>query len=179
MNNDIKEILFTKNEIDKMVVKIGKQISDDYKGKDLMLVCVLKGANMFMSDLMKAIDIPVEIDFISASSYGHSTISSGVVKFLKDVDSSVENKHIILVEDLVDTGLTLKYLLKNFRNRDAVSVEACTLLDKPERRTADVLVKYKGFNIPDEFIVGYGIDYAEKYRNLPYIATLKPEVYGE
>lgn len=179
MNNDVKEILFSKDEIDSMVREIGKQISDDYrdKEKDLMLICVLKGANMFMSDLMKAIDIPVEIDFIAASSYGHSTVSSGVVKFLKDTDSSVEDKHIILVEDLVDTGLTLKYLLKNFRNRDAASVEACTLLDKPERRKNDVDVKYKGFNIPDEFIVGYGIDFAEKYRNLPFIATLKPEVY--
>jgi len=179
MENHVKEILFTKEEIDTMVLQIGKQIAKDYKGKDLMLICVLKGANVFMSDLMKAIDIPVEIDFISASSYGHSTVSSGVVKFLKDVDSSVEDKHVILVEDLVDTGLTLNYLLKNFRNRDAASVEACTLLDKPERRTVNVDVKYKGFNIPDEFIVGYGIDYAEKYRNLPYIATLKPEIYTD
>jgi len=179
MDKDIKDVLFTKEEIDTMVSQIGKKIAEDYKGKELMLICVLKGANVFMSDLMKAIDIPVEIDFISASSYGHSTVSSGVVRFLKDTDSSVENKHVILVEDLVDTGLTLNYLLKNFRNRDAISVEACTLLDKPERRTVNVDVKYKGFNIPDEFIVGYGIDYAEKYRNLPYIATLKPEVYGD
>lgn len=179
MNNDVKEILFSKEEIHSMVTELGRQISEDYKGKPLMLVCVLKGANMFMSDLMKAINIPVEIDFISASSYGHSTVSSGVVKFLKDTDSSVEDKHVILVEDLVDTGLTLNYLLKNFRNRDAASVEACTLLDKPERRTVDVDVKYKGFNIPDEFIVGYGIDYAEGYRNLPFIATLKPEVYED
>jgi hypoxanthine phosphoribosyltransferase len=152
MENHVKEILFTKEEIDIMVLQIGEQIARDYKGKDLMLICVLKGANVFMSDLMKAINIPVEIDFISASSYGHSTESSGVVKFLKDTDSSVEDKHVILVEDL---------------------------LDKPERRTVDVDVKYKGFNIPDEFIVGYGIDYAEKYRNLPYIATLKPEVYAD
>ena len=179
MQGDIKEILYSKETIQKKVEELGTIISREYKGKPVMLICVLKGANVFMADLMRHIDIPVEVDFIAASSYGHSTVSSGVVKFIKDVDSSVEDKHVLLVEDIVDTGLTLNYLLNNFRNRDAKSVEAITLLDKPERRTVDVDVKYKGFNIPDEFIVGYGIDYAEEYRNLPYIATLKPKVYED
>lgn len=177
MRNHVKEVLFSKEDISSKVKEIGSQISKDYEGKRLLLVCVLKGANMFMSDLMRHITIPVEIDFIAASSYGHSTVTSGVVKINKDLDTSVEEKHVILVEDIVDTGLTLSYLLKNFKSRDALSVKTCTLLDKPERRKVDVVADYKGFNIPDEFIVGYGIDYAEKYRNLPYIATLKPEVY--
>ncbi len=130
-----------------------------------------------MSDLVRKIDLPVQLDFIAASSYGSSTVSSGVVRILKDLDYSIEGKHVLIVEDIIDTGLTLHYLIDNFRSRNPESLAICTLLDKPERRKVELDVQYVGFDIPDEFIVGYGIDYAEKYRNLPYIATLKPEVY--
>jgi len=177
MKNDIKEILFSEEKIAEKVAELGKQISENYKGKELLVIGVLKGANVFMSDLIRKIDIPVEIDFIAASSYGHSTESSGIVKIIKDLDYSIEGKHILIVEDIIDTGLTLKYLSENFISRGPKSLEIVTLLDKPERRKVDLNVKYVGFLIPDEFIVGYGIDFAEKYRNLPYIATLKKEVY--
>ncbi len=177
MNNDIKEILFSKELIAEKVKELGDQISKDYKDKELLVVGVLKGANVFMSDLIREIDLPVEIDFIAASSYGHSTQSSGVVKIIKDLDYSIEGKNVLIVEDIIDTGLTLQYLTENFRSRGTESLSICTLLDKPERRKAKIDVTYKGFDIPDEFIVGYGIDYAEKYRNLPFVATLKEEVY--
>ncbi len=177
MQNDIKEILYSEDVISAKVKELADQITRDYKGKDLLMIGVLKGANVFMCDLMRAIDEPIQIDFIAASSYGHSTESSGVVKIMKDLDFSIEGRNILIVEDIIDTGLTLKYLIKNFLTRKPNSVAICTLLDKPERRIADLDIDYKGFKIPDEFIVGYGIDYAEKYRNLPYIATLKPSVY--
>ena len=177
MINDVKEVLFSEEVLKAKVKEIADQISKDYQGKDLLLVGVLKGANVFMCDLMREINFPIQIDFIAASSYGHSTESSGVVKILKDLDYSIEGKDVIIVEDIIDTGLTLQYLIKNFKSRNPRSIEICTLLNKPERRIANIDVRYVGYKIPDEFIVGYGIDYAEKYRNLPYIASLKESVY--
>ncbi len=177
MKQDIKHILLSEEEISKKVAEIGAQITENYQGKDLILVGVLKGANVFMSDLMRKIDMPIEIDFISVSSYGNSTESSGVVRILKDLDTEIEGKDVIIVEDIIDSGLTLNYLVGNFKSRKPTSVRICTLLDKPERRKVDIPIDYRGFEIPDEFIVGYGIDYAEGYRNLPYIASLKEDVY--
>ncbi|MDK2918246.1 MAG: hypoxanthine phosphoribosyltransferase [Candidatus Petromonas sp.] len=175
--NDIKEVLFTEDKIAKKVQELGKLISEDYKGEDLFIIGVLKGANVFLSDLIRKITVPVTIDFMAVSSYGSYTESSGVVKIIKDLDFSIENKNILIVEDIIDTGLTLKYLRENLITRGPKSIKICSLLDKPERRKADIKIDYIGFEIPDEFIVGYGIDYAEKYRNLPFIATLKQEVY--
>jgi hypoxanthine phosphoribosyltransferase len=175
--NDIKEVLFTEDKIAKKVQELGKLISKDYKGEDLFIIGVLKGANVFLSDLIRKITVPVTIDFMAVSSYGSYTESSGVVKIIKDLDFSIENKNILIVEDIIDTGLTLKYLRENLITRGPKSIKICSLLDKPERRKADIKIDYIGFEIPDEFIVGYGIDYAEKYRNLPFIATLKQEVY--
>jgi len=177
MSNDVKEVLFSEEALNAKVKEIAAQISKDYLGKELLLVGVLKGANVFMCDLMREITFPIMIDFIAASSYGHSTESSGVVKILKDLDYSIEGKDVIIVEDIIDTGLTLNYLIENFKSRNPRSLEICTLLDKPERRIANINVRYVGYKIPDEFIVGYGIDYAEKYRNLPFIASLKESVY--
>lgn len=179
MNRDIKEILISKEALDARVQELGQEISESYKGKELLMIGVLKGANVFMSDLMRAVSVPIQIDFIAASSYGSSTESSGVVRIVKDLDYSIEGKHVMIVEDIIDTGLTLKYLYDNFSARKPASLSIISLLDKPERRKADIKVDYTGFVIPDEFIVGYGIDYAEKYRNLPFVATLKPEVYSK
>ena len=177
MKNDIKEVLLTKEEIAVRVKEIGNQISKDYEGKDLLLIGVLKGAFVFLGDLIRNIDIPVKVDFMAVSSYGSSTESSGVVRILKDLEATVEGKDILIAEDIIDTGLTLNYLVENLKSRGANSVAICTLLDKPERRKVDVGLKYKGFDIPDEFIVGYGLDYAEKYRNLDQIYILKEEAY--
>jgi len=179
LNRDIKEILISKEALDARVQELGQEISESYKGKELLMIGVLKGANVFMSDLMRAVSVPIQIDFIAASSYGSSTESSGVVRIVKDLDYSIEGKHVMIVEDIIDTGLTLKYLYDNFSARKPASLSIISLLDKPERRKADIKVDYTGFVIPDEFIVGYGIDYAEKYRNLPFVATLKPEVYSK
>lgn len=178
MKNDIKEVLLTKEEIAARVKEIGNQIAKDYEGKDLLLIGVLKGAFIFLGDLIRSIDIPAKVDFMAVSSYGSSTESSGVVRILKDLEATVEGKDILIVEDIIDTGLTLNYLIGNLKSRGANSVSICTLLDKPERRKVNVELKYKGFDIPDEFIVGYGLDYAEKYRNLDQIYILKEEAYG-
>ncbi|MGF7059747.1 hypoxanthine phosphoribosyltransferase [Brassicibacter mesophilus] len=177
MREYIKEVLVSKEQLQQRVSEIGKKISEDYKDKDLMLVGVLKGAFMFMSDLAKNIDIPLTIDFMAVSSYGNSTESSGVVRILKDLEASIEGKDILIVEDIIDTGLTLSYLVSNLKSRGASSVKICTLLDKPERRLVDVELEYKGFDIPDEFVVGYGIDFAEGYRNLPDVCVLKESAY--
>lgn len=177
MRNDVKDILFSEEKIQEKVEELGKQISKDLEGKNPIVIGVLKGANVFLSDLIRKIDISVVVDFIAVSSYGLTTESSGVVKINKDLDFSIENKDIIIIEDIIDTGLTLKYLLENLRSRNPKSIRICSLLDKPDRRKVDIKVDYIGFKIPDEFIVGYGIDYAEKYRNLPFIASLKKEVY--
>jgi hypoxanthine phosphoribosyltransferase len=179
MNNDIKKILIDEDSLQAKVKELGAKIAEDYKGKDLLLICVLKGAVVFVSDLMKRIDLPLEIDFMAVSSYGCDTKSSGVVRILKDLDKGVEGKHILIVEDIIDSGLTLSYLIENLKARCPESVEICTILDKPDRRTANINIKYTGFQVPDEFVVGYGLDYAEKYRNLPYVAVLKEEVYSE
>lgn len=177
MINDVKAILYSEEVLASRVQELGAQIEADYADKDLLVVGVLKGANVFMGDLIRKINLPLKMDFIAASSYGSSTESSGVVKIVKDLDYSIEGRHVLIVEDIIDSGLTLKYLKENFLSRRPASLEICTLLDKPERRKVDIDVKYIGYQIPDEFIVGYGIDYAERYRNLPYVATLKPEVY--
>lgn len=178
MYKDVEEILFSKEEISDKVKEIGKQISTDYnKDDEIVVVGVLKGANVFMADLIREIDIPVYIDFMAVSSYGYSTESSGVVRILKDLDLEIEGKHILIIEDIIDTGLTLKYLTDNLKARNIKSLKICTLLDKPKRRKCDLNIDYVGFEIPDKFIVGYGIDYGEKYRNLPFIASLKEEAY--
>ncbi|MBB6217033.1 hypoxanthine phosphoribosyltransferase [Anaerosolibacter carboniphilus] len=177
MEKDIEEVLFTPAQLDEKITELGHQITKDYQGKDLLMIGVLKGANVFMSDLMRKIETSVKIDFMAVSSYGLSTQSSGVVRIIKDLDYSIEGKDVLVVEDIIDTGLTLHYLYDNLLSRKPSSLKICTLLDKPERRRVDIPVDYKGFDIPDEFIVGYGIDYAEQYRNLPYVAILKREVY--
>lgn len=177
MEKIIKSILVSEEEIAEKVKELGQQISKDYKGKDLILVGILKGAAIFMSDLARKIDMPVAMDFMAVSSYGKTSLSTGEVRIIKDLDHSVENKDILIIEDIIDTGYTLAYLTDNLNKRGANSVKICTLLDKPERRKVDVPVDYLGFAIPDEFVVGYGLDYAEKYRNLPYVAALREEVY--
>src|SRR5690554_2984250 len=178
MEDIIKEILLTEEEIEAKIKELGKQITEDYKGKNLMLVGILKGAVMFMAELAKNIDMPVLMDFMAVSSYGKSSTSTGIVRIIKDLDCSIEDKDILIVEDIIDTGLTLSYLTDNLKKRGAKSVKIVTLLDKPDRRKADVPVDYTGFTIPDEFVVGFGLDYAEKYRNLPYVAALKEEIYS-
>ncbi|MBG0765858.1 MAG: hypoxanthine phosphoribosyltransferase [Tissierellales bacterium] len=160
-----KEVMISEQEIKDKVKELGKMITEDYKGKDLVVICVLKGAIMFVSDLIKEIKVPLAIDFMAVSSYGNSTKSSGVVKIIKDLDDSIEGKDVLIVEDIIDSGLTLAYLLDNLESRDPKSIEICTLLDKPTGRKTDVNTKYVGFEIKDEFVVGYGLDYAEKYRN--------------
>ena len=174
MYNDIHEILLTEEEISEKVKYLGEQISQDYnKNDEIVVVGVLKGASVFMADLIRQINIPVYIDFIAVSSYGYSTESSGIVRILKDLDFEIEGRHVLIVEDIIDTGLTLKYLTDNLRTRNVKSLKICTLLDKPERRKCNLDIDYIGFEIPDKFVVGYGIDYGEKYRNLPYVAGIK------
>ena len=173
----VKEVLISEEELKQRVAELGKQISEDYRGEDVVLVCVLKGAVMFFSDLARHITGNVTLDFISCSSYGSSTVSSGVVRILKDLDRPVEGKNVVVVEDIVDTGTTLHYLLKNLKSRNAKSVRLAALLNKPDRRKVDVHVDYQGFVIPDYFVVGYGLDYDEKYRQLPHVGVLKEEVY--
>lgn len=177
MEKLIKKILVSEEDIAKKTEELGKTITEDYKDKDLLLVGILKGAVIFMADLARKIEIPVRLDFMAVSSYGRSSVSTGEVRIIKDLDFSVENKNILIVEDIIDTGYTLSYLIDNLKKRGAKSVKVCTLLDKPERRRADVHVDYLGFEIPDEFVVGYGLDYDEIGRNLPYVAALKEEVY--
>lgn len=177
MKEDVKEVLFSEEVLRKRVKELAAQISSDYKGKELVVVGILKGSVVFTAELIKDIDIYCELDFMAVSSYGNSTETTGVVRILKDLDNSIEGKHILIVEDIVDTGTTLSYLLKYLKARKAASIEIVALLNKPARRKVELPVKYIGFEVPDAFIVGYGIDYAEKYRNLPYIGILKPEIY--
>lgn len=172
MAENIK-VLLTEEEVDKRIKEIGEQISKDYAGKAVHLVCVLKGGSFFMCELAKRITVPVSFDFMSVSSYGSETKSSGVVKIVKDLDEALEGKEVIIVEDIVDSGRTLSYLLEILQSRGPKSLSICTLLDKPERRVADVRVSYTGFEIPDEFVVGYGLDYDQRYRNLPYIGVVE------
>lgn len=167
------KVLLTEEEVDKRIRELGEQISKDYEGEEVHLVCVLRGSVFFTCELAKRITVPVSIDFMSASSYGSDTISSGVIKIVKDLEDSLMEKNVIVIEDIVDTGRTLSYLLKMLGERKPKSLRLCTLLDKPERRVTDVEVDYTGFQIPDEFVVGYGLDYAQKYRNLPYIGIVE------
>lgn len=177
MYDDLSEILLSEEKIAEIVKNMGQQISKDYEGKNLLLVSVLKGSLIFMADLMRHITVPCSIDFLSVSSYGSGTSTTGEVRILKDLDASLEGKDVLVVEDILDSGVTLSYLLKNLSARNPSSIRLCTLLDKPERRRINVHADYIGASIPDAFIVGYGLDYSEKYRNIPYVAVLKPEVY--
>jgi hypoxanthine phosphoribosyltransferase len=178
LDGDIKEFLYTEEQISTKVREIGKKISEDYEGKDLVLVGILKGSIPFMADLIRKITIPCSMDFMAVSSYGSSTESSGVVRILKDLDFEIENRDILIVEDIIDSGTTLSYLLDYLKRRNPASINIACLLNKPSRRKADIAVKYVGYEVPDYFLVGYGLDYAEKYRNLPYIGILKEEVYS-
>jgi hypoxanthine phosphoribosyltransferase len=177
MMNDLKEILFDEAQIKECVERLGKEISRDYAGKDLLLVGILKGAVVFFSDLIRAIDIPLCMDFMAISSYGSATRSTGVVRILKDLDKPIDGRHVIIVEDIIDSGMSLAFLKQALIARGAASMKVCVLLDKPDRRRTHVDVDYCGFVIPDEFVVGFGLDYAELYRNLPVIGILKPEIY--
>jgi len=177
MNNDIKEVFYTEEQIKTKIKEMGKQISSDYEGHELVLIGVLKGSVMFMADLMKELTIPCSMDFMAVSSYGNSTTTSGVVRILKDLDFEIEGKDVLIVEDIIDSGVTLKYLMEYLNRRKPKSLDIACLLNKPERRKVDMDVKYLGFDVPDYFLIGYGLDYAEKYRNLPYIGILKEEVY--
>ena len=173
--SDKIRVLLDEEKVDARIREIGEQISKDYAGRSVHLVCVLKGGTFFMCELAKRITVPVTLDFMSVSSYGNETKSSGVVRIIKDLDESIQDKHVIVVEDIVDSGNTLSYLLTILNERGPASLALCTLLDKPERRVVDVAVDYTGFEIPDYFVVGYGLDYAQKYRNLPYVGVVEPE----
>lgn len=177
MKNDIQSVLFSQEELEAIVKRLGSQISEDYKGKNLLLVSILKGSIVFMSDIMRSITLPCRIDFMAVSSYGSGINSSGNVKIIKDLDISLEGYDLLIVEDILDSGRTLSSLMEILSTRKPKSIEICTLFDKPERREADVYAKYIGAEVPDAFIVGYGLDYDEKYRNLPYVGVLKPEIY--
>ncbi|OYD06350.1 hypoxanthine phosphoribosyltransferase [Paludifilum halophilum] len=179
MHEDIQEVLISETEIQTKVKELGTRLTQDYRDLNPLCICVLKGAAPFMADLVRRIDIPLEMDFMAVSSYGASTRSSGVVRIIKDLDASVEGRHVLVVEDIIDSGLTLNYLLELLRQRNAASTKVVTLLDKPNRRTTGLKPDYSGFTVPDAFVVGYGLDYAEKYRNLPYIGVLKKEVYAD
>jgi hypoxanthine phosphoribosyltransferase len=172
---DLGEVLVTAEDLQRRVLELGEQISNDYRAQSsaLLLVGVLKGAVFFLSDLMRYIDVPVEVDFMAVASYGSATDSSGVVRILKDLDAAIEGRDVLIVEDIVDSGLTLQYLLRNLGSRNPRTLEVCALLTKPERRKVDLPTRYVGFEIPDRFVVGYGLDYAERYRNLPYVAALE------
>lgn len=165
-------VLLSEEEVDKKIARVAEQISKDYHGEQVHLICVLKGGVFFTCELAKRLTVPVSMDFMSVSSYGMDTKSSGVVKIVKDLDEGIEGKNVLVVEDIIDSGRTLSYLLENLKNRKPKSLKLCTLLDKPERRVVEVKVDYTCFNIPDEFVVGYGLDYAQKYRNLPYIGIV-------
>jgi hypoxanthine phosphoribosyltransferase len=169
----IGEILVQADELQHRIKQMAAEVSRDYKGRDLLLIGVLKGAVFFLSDLMRELDIPCEVDFMAVASYGSSTDSSGVVRILKDLDAPLEGRNVLIVEDIVDSGLTLQYLMRTLQARGPASIEVCALLTKPERRKVDAPARYVGFEIPDKFAIGYGLDYAERYRNLPYVATLR------
>ncbi len=175
----VGEILIGEEELQARIRELGAEISVDYAGRELLLVGVLKGAVFFMADLMRTISVSCEIDFMAISSYGASTDSSGVVRILKDLDLNIDGRHVLVVEDIIDSGLTLSYLLRNLESREPASLEICALMTKPERREIEVQVKYVGFEIPNRFVIGYGLDFAERYRNLPYVGVLRPELMPE
>ncbi|MFB9777922.1 hypoxanthine phosphoribosyltransferase [Brevibacterium otitidis] len=178
LGTDIERILVTEAQIKHRLVELAADIDRDYAGKDVLLVGVLKGAVMVMADLARALHSPLRMDWMAVSSYGSGTKSSGVVRILKDLDTDLKDQHVLIVEDIIDSGLTLSWLLANLRSRGAASVEICTMLRKLEALKVDIDVKYVGFDVPNEFVIGYGLDYAEKYRNVPFIATLAPHVYA-
>jgi len=178
MMPDVKEVLISSEEIEDKVREIGARITEDYKGEKPLLIGILRGAVVVMSDLMRNIDLQCELDFMDISSYGSGTSSSGVVRILKDLEENITDRHVLIVEDIIDTGLTLSYLLRSLQARKPASLEICALLSKPSRRRAKLDVRYLGFEVPDEFVVGYGLDYAGAYRNLPDICVLKPEVFA-
>jgi hypoxanthine phosphoribosyltransferase len=175
----VTEILVDEETLRNRVAELGDEISRDYAGRDLLLIGVLKGAVFFMADLMRQLTVPCEIDFMAISSYGVSTDSSGVVRILKDLDINIEGREVLVVEDIIDSGLTLSYLMRNLEARQPASLEVCALMTKPERREIDVPVRYIGFEIPNRFVIGYGLDFAERYRNLPYVGVLDPELVPE
>lgn len=177
VHEDIDRVLFTEEDLRARVAEMGRQVTADHQGESLLVVSVLRGAAIFMADLVREIDLPLEMDYMAISSYGNGVKSSGIVRILKDLTSSVEGRHVLIAEDILDSGLTLKYLIRNLESRNPASIEVATLLRKKTKAQADIDCRYVGFECPDEFIVGYGMDYAERYRNLPYIGVLKPEVY--
>jgi hypoxanthine phosphoribosyltransferase len=176
LERGVQKVLIDEQSLRNRIAELGADISSDYAGKDLLLVGVLKGAVFFMADLMRHLSIPCEVDFMAISSYGASTDSSGVVRILKDLDINIDGRNVLVVEDIIDSGLTLSYLMRTLEARSPASLEVCTLLAKPTRREIDVPVRYTGFEIPNEFVIGYGLDYAERYRNLPYVAVLDPQM---
>ena len=178
MYSDIQEVLYSEEQIQGKIKELGELLSTDYEGKNPLVICVLKGAFVFMADLVKQIRVPLEIDFMAVSSYGQSTKSSGIVKIIKDLDVPVEGRHVLIVEDIIDSGLTLSYLIDVLERRNAKTISVVALFNKPARRTVELEPDYAGYVLPDEFVVGYGLDYAEKYRNLPFIGILKPEIYS-
>jgi hypoxanthine phosphoribosyltransferase len=178
MKNSIERVLIDRQRIQDKVRELAARISEDYRGKDLVIIGVLKGAVLFMADLVKNVNIPLTIDFIAVSSYGNATETSGVVRILKDLDNSIKGMDVLIVEDIIDSGLTMRYLVDNLKSRGPGSIKVCTLLDKPYRRKTDVEADYLGFVIEDEFVVGYGLDFAERFRNLPEICVLKPDEYN-
>ena len=175
----VTEVLIDREALQRRIHELGEEISADYAGRDLLLVGVLKGAVFFMADLMRNLTIPCEIDFMAISSYGDSTDSSGVVRILKDLDINIEGRDVLVVEDIIDSGLTLSYLMRNLEAREPATLEVCALMTKPERREIDVPVRYVGFEIPNRFVIGYGLDFAERYRNLPYVGVLDPNLVPE
>jgi len=178
LGDDIKEILYNEKELRAKIKEIGEEINKDYENRELVLVGILKGSVPFMADLIKEINVPCTMDFMAVSSYGNSTKTSGVVRILKDLDFQIENKDILIVEDIIDSGVTLSYLIDYLKRRNPSSINVACLLNKQERRKVEIHAKYVGFDVPDYFLVGYGLDYAEKYRNLPYIGILKEEIYS-
>lgn len=178
MKNDIKRVLLTESQIDSRVTELAEEIKRDYAGKNPMFISVLRGSFIFMADLVRKVDIPCTLDFMAVSSYENKSVTTGAVKITKDLDIDIEGRHIIIVEDILDSGLTLSFIIKLMEPKKPASVRICTLLDKPARRQVDIHPDYSGFAVPDEFVVGYGLDYADKYRNLPYIGILKPEIYS-
>jgi hypoxanthine phosphoribosyltransferase len=178
IHDDVEEVLLTGDRIQARVAELGTQLAADYAGRDPVLVSVLKGSIVFLADLVRRMEIPLSIDLMEVSSYGASTESSGQVRILKDLSMTIEGRDVIVVEDIIDTGLTLNYLLRYLHDKGPASIRICCLLDKPARRLADITIDYRGFTIPDRFVIGYGLDYDERYRNLPYIGVLRPSVYG-
>lgn len=177
VRDDIEKVLFTEEQIESKISELAKRISEDYKGRSVLLIGILRGATVFLADLARALSLPVEIDFMAVASYGSATKTSGVVRILKDLDEDIKGRHVLIVEDIVDTGLTLNYLMRNLKSRLPKSLELCVLLSKEHKKRAPLSIKYVGFQIPDKFVVGYGLDYDEKYRNLKSLCTIREHVY--